>query len=120
MMFNAHTAFACELLALVAGTLLLLYADKTEVNCKKFAKIVGYFTVVVSILNMLCTTYYTFKYSREGLFESSSTMMRMPGMPQGMDALKRLERRNMMMNNPMMNNPMMPPAGAPPPPPENR
>lgn len=97
MMFQADAAFGTELIALVLGTGLLLWASKEEVCCKGFAKIVAYFAIVTSVLAMLCTFYYTVRYWEDGHFRHPQSMS-MSGM-QGMNM-------EMMNNCPMMQNMM--------------
>lgn len=67
-MFMADAAFALELLALVAGTYLLITACKDGVPCKAFVKFISYFVIVASILVMLCTSFYTVSYWMHGDF----------------------------------------------------
>lgn len=107
MMFQADTAFAGELIALVAGTFLLAWVTKQEVCCKTFGKVVAYFTIVASILGMLCTGYYTLRYWKEGDFKRPYSMMSMQGVGgmQGMDvmgSMKGNKGMGMMMNPAMM------------------
>ena len=70
MIFKAHTAFALGLIALVAGTYLLARAGKEDMCCKAFAKIIGTVVVILSILSVLCTAFYSFRYLEEGYFLS--------------------------------------------------
>ncbi|MCP5468544.1 MAG: hypothetical protein H7A32_04670 [Deltaproteobacteria bacterium] len=101
MMFQADTAFAVELLALVAGTALLIFAGRENVCCKAFAKIVGYFTIVAAILAMLCTFYYTVRYWEEGHFShpySATTIHPHQGLGMGQKGMM----KEMVQNCPMM------------------
>ncbi|NIT14616.1 MAG: hypothetical protein GTN99_10355 [Candidatus Dadabacteria bacterium] len=75
MIFLADIAFALELTALVLGTALLIFVSKEQCSCKQFGKIVAYFTIVASILAMLCTSYYSIRYWEEGVFDSTRVMM---------------------------------------------
>ncbi len=75
MIFLADIAFALELTALVLGTALLIFVNKEECSCKQLGKIVAYFTIVASILAMLCTSYYSIRYWEEGVFDSTRVMM---------------------------------------------
>lgn len=113
MMFQADTAFGTELIALVLGTGLLLWASKEDVCCKGFAKIVAYFTIVASILGMLCTGYYTVRYWEDGHFKhpQSMSMSGMQGMnmmngKKGMMMMDPSMMKEMMNNSPMMKNMM--------------
>lgn len=106
MMFQADTAFAAELLALVAGTFLLTWVAKQEVCCKTFGKVVAYFAIVASILGMLCTGYYTLRYWEDGHFKSPH-LMSMQGMSgmQGMGMMGQMKDKKgmgMMMDPAMM------------------
>lgn len=67
MMFQLDTAVAAELIALVLGTGLLVLVQKWEVKCL-FSKIVGVFVIIVSILSLVCTTYYGLRYRAQGYF----------------------------------------------------
>jgi len=66
MVFGANTAFATSLIALAAGTALLLWASQSEACCKGFGKVVGYFVVVASILSLLCVSYNSLKRWDDG------------------------------------------------------
>lgn len=109
MMFLADTAFAVELLALVAGTFLLVRISGQEVCCKTFGKVVAYFTIVASILAMLCTFYYTARYWEDGHFKTPHTMMRM----QGMDMMDCPMMQDMMKKGMNQNAPDMPRKSSP-------
>ncbi len=112
MVFKADTALAVELIALAAGTLLLLYAGKEQVCCKIFAKIVAYFVIIAAFLALLCTSYYTMRYWEDGHFSKPCPMMHMKerGMMRGMPGK---ERHEGMRERPMMR--MMHERGAPEP-----
>lgn len=68
MVFKANLALAVGLIALVSGTYLLARAGKEEMCCKAFAKIIGTIVVILSILSLLCTGLYSFRYLEEGYF----------------------------------------------------
>ena len=90
MVFKADTAFAVELIALVAGTALLLASAKADACCKAFAKGVAIFTIVATILTMLCTGYYSIRYWSEGHFQAPySRMGHMKGKHKGHDHKKK-------------------------------
>lgn len=74
MMFQADTAFAVELIALVAGVFLLIWAGKEGLKHSAFAKAVAYFTIAASILAIICTSYYTIQYWKRGVFDSPKMM----------------------------------------------
>lgn len=65
MMFLADAAFALELLALVAGTYLLITSTNLS-QYKKFTKFISYFVIVASFLGMLCTTIFVIKELMHG------------------------------------------------------
>jgi hypothetical protein len=70
MMFLADSAIAFELIALVAGTALLLWVKRMEGCGRLFGMIVGYFVIIISLLGMLCTVYYTVQYRQAGYFRA--------------------------------------------------
>lgn len=82
-MFHLHSAFAIQLLTVVAAAALLAWTGHAHVHAKKLVKAIAYSVMVVSILSLLCTAYYGAKYSRAGHFETP-TGMRHPMMPKGM------------------------------------
>ena len=97
-MFESHIAFGVNLLALVAAAGLLGFAVKTDACCKTLMKSVAYAVLVLGVLNILCTSYYTVRYWEDGYFKTpygqSCPMMNGQG---GMG----------MMQNGMMNGDMM-------------
>lgn len=70
MMFESHIAYGVTLLALVAAAALLGFSARTESCCKSLMKAVAYLVLVLGGLNLLCTTYYTFKYWQDGYFKT--------------------------------------------------
>lgn len=66
MVFCANAAMALALLALAAGTMLMLFAAKQEVCCKGFGKVIGIIIVVISLLLILCNGYHKFAYWKAG------------------------------------------------------
>jgi len=75
MVFLADMAFATEIIALVAGTALLAYSCKEGIGCKGFVKAIAYITIVLSILTLLCTSYYSLRYWEDGYFKHPQAMM---------------------------------------------
>lgn len=69
-MFESHIAFGVNLLALVAAAGLLGFAAKTDVCCKTLMKGVAYVVLVLGVLNILCTSYYTVRYWEDGYFKT--------------------------------------------------
>lgn len=70
MMFESHIAYGVALLALVAAAALLGFSARTESCCKSLMKVIAYLVLVLGGLNLLCTTYYTFKYWQGGYFKT--------------------------------------------------
>jgi len=70
MIFQADTAFALELIALVLGFWILMKARSKEAgNLKGFGSFIGYFVIVSALLALLCTGYYSLKYWNDGYFD---------------------------------------------------
>ncbi|MCB1215530.1 MAG: hypothetical protein KDK66_08655 [Deltaproteobacteria bacterium] len=86
MVFKADTALAVELLALVAGTALLVWSGKEGLAYKGFAKVVAYFTIILSFLALLCTAYHSVRYWEDGYFRTPYHQGRMG--PRGMKGLR--------------------------------
>lgn len=82
--FIAHIALSLELIALVAGVILLSKAAKDELFCKTTGKIIGGFVVVVSLLSVVCTAYLTIRRCCDRDEMKSMRMMHHPsmGLPQ--------------------------------------
>lgn len=70
MVFQMDAAFALELIALVLGTALCVWVSGKEVCCKGFAKIVGNAVVLLALISMVCTTYYSFRYWKDGAYDA--------------------------------------------------
>lgn len=58
--FIADAAFALELIALVAGSYLLIKSYE-QIPAKRFVKFVSFFVIILSFLGMLCTTIYVIR-----------------------------------------------------------
>lgn len=99
MMFQADTAIAVELLALVAGTFLLIWSAKENIIYKGFAKTIAYFVIVVSILAILCTSYYAFRYWEDGYFNKPHTAINQKYMHNNMMKNSDMHKNMMNMNN---------------------
>jgi hypothetical protein len=82
-MFQLHSTFAIQLLALVAAAALLGWAGYAHVHAKKLVKAIAYSVIVLSVLSLICTAYYGVKYNRAGYFETP-TGMRHAMMPKSM------------------------------------
>ncbi len=72
MMFLSHIAFSLELIALALGVFLMSCSFNKEERCTKWVKKIGALIILLSILGMICTSYYVFKYWLQGSFETSS------------------------------------------------
>ena len=68
MIFLADLAFAAELIALTMSVGLLIWAYRHDGNCIGFAKFFGYVIVILSIIAILCTSYYFMIYWFQGYF----------------------------------------------------
>lgn len=90
MMFALDAAFALGLLALVAGTILLMLSGREGMAARGFGKAVAYLTIIAAILTLLCTTYYGVRYWVDGYLEHphgmamKGGMMKCPMMERGM------------------------------------
>ncbi len=66
-MFQMHIAYSLELLVLGAG-LALIYFGLKQTN--QMLKVGGYILTIVTVLNMLCTLYYSVLYWNQGYFQT--------------------------------------------------
>lgn len=84
-MFLADAAFALELLALVAGSYLLIKSYE-QIPAKRFIKFVSFFVIIFSFLGMLCTSIFVVRELMHGCCktmnqkESSGCQMQMRNM----------------------------------------
>lgn len=69
MMFQLHTAFATELIALAAAIALLAWMSQKEIKFAA-AKIAGYFILITALLSMLCTLFYGIRYWEDEYFRT--------------------------------------------------
>lgn len=69
MMFQLHTAFATELIAMAAAIALLAWVSQKEIKFVA-AKIAGYFILITVLFSMLCTLYYGIRYWEDGQFRT--------------------------------------------------
>ena len=76
MVFLANMAIATGVVALVAGVALLVYSCKEGIGYRVFVRIVAYVAIVISILSLVCTGYYSIRYSESGYFKHPHMMMR--------------------------------------------
>jgi len=68
MIFKFHIAFALGLIAMVAGTYLLIKAREEGTACKAFAKVIGWFVIITAFLGLVCSTYYSVSYMKAGYY----------------------------------------------------
>lgn len=82
-MFESHIAFGVNLIAVVAAAGLLGFAAQTDTCGKALMKSIAYSVLVLGVLNILCTSYYTIRYWEDGYFKTpynhSCPMMSGPG-----------------------------------------
>lgn len=68
MMMHFHGVMALELLALVAGMLLLHKVCNAEICCRLFFKVVAYFVIIVSMLMIVCSVWHGVAALKDGGF----------------------------------------------------
>lgn len=76
-MFAMHTALFIGLLALTAGISLYVWSLRNQGPGISIAKFFGIIIIVLSILDILCLSYYGVRYWMEGYFEHPINMMQM-------------------------------------------
>lgn len=75
-MFHADMAFSLELMVLVLAAALLIWAKLHANLGTGFAKFIGYLVVILAILGLACTSYYTVQYWSEGYFSPQTINQR--------------------------------------------
>ena len=72
-----HSSFALALIALVLAQFLLVWIQKQELCCKIMPKVIGYFTIVASILLMVCLVYISYSncHAVKSCHQNSGMMM---------------------------------------------
>ncbi len=91
MMFMFHSAVMLALIAVALGIGLIVWALRNEGPGTVLAKVFGWLIVVIAILAVLCSTYYSFIYWQSGYFQTPIHMMKMMqgnSMPGGGDMHK--------------------------------
>lgn len=68
-MFMFHASFSLGLIALTAGTALVVSSNKGGAG-SGLAKVIGTLVIIFSITSTLCTSYYGIKYWQQGDFQS--------------------------------------------------
>lgn len=64
-MFIFHVALSLDLLAVVGGTALYLWAARSKGEGANFAKLIGLLVIIISILSVGCTVYSASKMWRD-------------------------------------------------------
>ncbi len=72
-MFEAHIAFSAGFISLIVGLAFLIWLKKQNEQCR-FAKCIGWLVVFFSITGLLCTTYYSVRYWKDGYFRAPHVM----------------------------------------------
>lgn len=70
MMFFLHTAYALELLTLLAAVGLWIWALRNEGRGVMLGKIFGITVFIFSLLSIACTAYYATTYWKQGYFST--------------------------------------------------
>jgi hypothetical protein len=85
LMFAFHSSFILGLIALALGAMILVSAKQAGKGVV-LAKIIAYLVILFAVLNILCTSYYSFKFWHMGYLDKACPMMQsdkgmqMPGM----------------------------------------
>jgi predicted membrane protein len=98
-MFYADAAFALELIALALGVFLLVWLRIHTEQAHKMCKFFAYLIIVLAILALLCTSYYSMKYWVAGYFGHPRAMMMQGKMKSGQ--MQQMMKRCKMMQNKM-------------------
>ena len=77
----AQISFAVELIAFSFGFSLIIWSMRTQGAGTMLAKIVGIIVVVLAVLDMVCTSYTSARYSTMMHKMHQEMMMRDQGMP---------------------------------------
>jgi len=85
MVYQAHIAGGLALLALVAGTWLLVRVCHQEVCCRWFVKVVGIFVITLSLLMLACNAWHSFLFWKMGADKMPWMGAHGPRMMEGMD-----------------------------------
>jgi len=75
MMFQIHSAFSLETIALVAGVALLLYIKNQPKVKSIWPVIAAWFVIGFSILSIICTAYSAISFCNKGYCPMSKKMM---------------------------------------------
>lgn len=83
-MFMMHISSLLACSVLLASTVLLIWSLKNKGAGTFLGKVVGSGVFVLSLLSILCTSYYGIKHWSQGDFERPMGMRMHMGMPMGM------------------------------------
>jgi hypothetical protein len=105
LMLHFHLVLSIELIALAFGIAIIIWSKTPESNF--LAKFIGYSIIIISMLNILCTSYYVIKYRLDGSFNKPCSSMMMPH--QSMLPDQMMMNKNLpMMADQTKSEPMMP------------
>ncbi len=102
MMFLLDIAIATEVMALVAGALLLAYSEKGQSGSTIFLKGIAYFAMIVAVGGIFCSVYYGFKYREAGAYKIPMLSQEIMNCSM-IKNMKSDMMKNMMPSNNMMN-----------------
>jgi hypothetical protein len=85
LMFTFHIAQALSLMALGLGVGFIVWAGRNQGSGAGALKFFGYIIAILSVLNIACNSYTSYKYWQKGYYEMPM-MMKMMGnqMPDNM------------------------------------
>ncbi len=75
LVFYADAAFALELIALGLGVFLIVWFRIHTEQAHKMCRFFAYLIIVLAILALLCTSYYSIKYWVAGYFRYPGVVM---------------------------------------------
>ncbi len=75
LVFHADAAFALELIALGLGVFLIVWFRIHTEQAHKMCRFFAYLIIVLAILTLLCTSYYSIKYWVAGYFRYPGALM---------------------------------------------
>lgn len=96
MMFLLDAAFAIELLALTFGMGLFIWALRNKGEGVGLGKFMGFIVVILSVIALLCTTYYGLLYWAQGKFDDPMNNSSMPmAMPMNQGTMQQMMQQMM-------------------------
>ncbi|OGT09858.1 MAG: hypothetical protein A2X77_04625 [Gammaproteobacteria bacterium GWE2_42_36] len=78
-MFYAHVVFSLELIVLVLAAALIVWAKAHANVGTGFPKFIGYLAVILAVLGLACTSYYTMRSGSVGYFSPQTKKCCMMG-----------------------------------------